>query len=155
MATKTKVNFNEFMQLAGEKPVGKREKEFKGGRALDVTEKQKSALHGFGIGYSSMMWRGQASDVLKVAFRRKDEHLATAAQMRALSKKGVTCVHKRTFKEASFILEGNDPDSYNGFTYFFRCGDEEREAHSRKEADSVFQELRATGKPVQVKRIEA
>ena len=155
MATKTKVNFNEFMQLAAEKPVGKREKEFKGCRALEITEKQKAALHKFGIGYSSMNWRGQASDVLEVAFRRAKNNLATAAQMRVLSKMGVSCVHKRTFKEAAFILNGNDPDNYNGFTYIFRCGDEEREAHSRKQADSVFQELRASGKPVQVKRVEA
>jgi len=153
--TKTKVNFNEFMQLAGEKPVGKTKSAFKGGRALEVTEKQKSVLHKYGIGYSSMNWRGQAIDVIAVAIRRANERLATASQMRALSKMGITHVDKRTFKEANFIIKGNDPDAYDGFTYVFKCGENERKAYSRKEADDVFQELRKTGNKIQVKRIEA
>jgi len=108
-------------------------------------------MHDFNIGYSQMRYHGTEVCVLREAERRMALGLATAPQMKAMYLMGVDDVHKRTFKEASFIIDGGDPDSYKGLKYTFIDEGKEVYAYSRKEADTIFKQLKAKNSKVKVK----
>lgn len=156
--SKFKTNYMEFMLLARERIAPKTKASMKGAWSEPVTDEQKEALHNYGIGVSGMAYYGQAKIVLKAAAARKQKGLATPSQMRSLYMKGVDDVHKRTFKEATFILEGGDPDSYTGLVYTFRYEQEgkqeEKSVRGRKKANELFQTLRSSATNIQVAMIE-
>lgn len=156
--SKFKTNYMEFMLLARERIAPKTKASMKGSWSEPVTEEQKEALHNYGIGVSGMSYYGQAKIVLKAAAARKERGLATPSQMRSLYMKGIEDVHKRTFKEAAFILEGGDPDSYTGLIYTFRYEKEgvgaEQSVRGRKKANELFQQLRTIATNIQVAMVE-
>lgn len=75
------------------------------GKMLDgPTEKQRATLRKFGVGYSELKCKGQASAVLGVVFARLNDDLATPGQMRALKRIGMTDVSGYTREQANEIL---------------------------------------------------
>lgn len=156
--SKFKTNYMEFMLLARERIAPKTKAAMKGTWSNPVTAEQKEALHNYGIGVTGLAYYGQAKIVLMAAATRKDRNLATPSQMRMLYMKGVDDVHKRTFKEASFILQGGDPDSYTSLVYTFKYTkegkEEQKTVRGRKEANKLLQILRSTTANVQVAMIE-
>lgn len=151
MATKTKVNFMEFMLLAREPLAPKRKAQMKFKWGEEITPKQKETMHNFGIGYSAMLYRGQATMVIDAAIRRREKNLATAAQMRTMYIMGVEDVHKRTFKEAAYIINGGAPDEYPGLTFTFLLDEKEKKVvKTRKKATEMLRQFRMEGHCIQV-----
>jgi hypothetical protein len=149
--SKTKVNFMEFMLLAREPLAPKRKAQMKFTWGEQITPKQKETMHNFGIGYSSMLYRGQAVIVIEAAVKRLEKGLASPAQMRTMYIMGVEDVHKRTFKEASYIINGGVPDEYPGLSFTFLLdGKETKVVRTRKKATEMLRQFRMEGHQIQV-----
>lgn len=143
------VNAKEFMMLAKEEFVTG-VTNLIGKQRDGITEEQKQTLRNLGIGHSQLKYKGEASPVIKVGIERRKSGLATPGQMRAMHEMGVTIVHKRTFREASYILDGGDPDTYDELLIMIIYDTNTAKgmkvtATTRKEAERVYQRLTANG----------
>ena len=142
------VNAKEFLSFSGKSIEIPYLCELKGKNQDGITVEQKKYLHKLGIGWSQLRYKGQAQIVLDVAIERLEKHLATPGQMRKLADMGVSIVHKRTFKEAKYILNGGSPDAYKGLliTIIYDHGTNKQcklTARSRRDAKQKYQMLLA------------
>ena len=104
------VNYKDFLRMAKVNVRIPTKLELKGKQADGTTSEQQKTLRKFGIGFTGLIYKKQAMIVIDIAIQRAKKHLATPGQMRALEEDGIPDVHKRTFKEAIWILHGGDVD---------------------------------------------
>lgn len=76
-----------------------------GWEALEPTEKQISAIESFGIDASTIEFRGHAAKILDSLITRSQQGMATAKQVRTLTKIGFKDVRLWTFDEANTIIK--------------------------------------------------
>ena len=84
---KTKIQPNTFLIAIGMAPMPTKYDLF-GWREEPATEKQKKELEKFGIAYSTIRYKGQASMVLQTIYKREADGLATPKQIQLLLEKG-------------------------------------------------------------------
>lgn len=114
------VNATDFLKLAHSEITILKMRDIPESQRNGITQKQRNYLHNMGIGYAQLHYHGQVDAVLNVAIKREKAGLATPAQMRAMESMGVSDVHIRTKEEAAYILDGGDPEEFDGFVVMFR-----------------------------------
>ena len=113
------MRFEEFLMLSNKELEIPYLKELTGKNRDGITQKQKDCLHRFGIGYTGLRYKKQASLVIGYAIERENNHMATPAQMRHLHRIGVPNVCDLTYKEAWCLINGCEPDMFEEFTIVF------------------------------------
>ena len=107
------VSYKDFLRMIHKDVRIPTKYELKGKCADGITAEQQKTLRKFGIGVTGLKYKGQATIVIGYAVERAKKHLATARQMKKMEESGIDMIHVRTFKEAKWILAGNDPEKYD------------------------------------------
>ena len=100
-----KIQADVYLTTLGEPPLPNKWDLF-GWRAESITQKQKSTLEEYGVAYSRVKYKGQASMLIQLIFNRAKNGLATPKQIQVLLKNGYTSarIAKLTKRGASRII---------------------------------------------------
>ena len=102
-----KIQPDTYLTACGLAPMPKKT-ELNGWRNDDITEKQKATLDKYGIAYARIKYKGQASLIINIIFKREEENKATPKQIQILLKNGYSIgrIHLLTKRGASKIISG-------------------------------------------------
>lgn len=100
-----KIQADVYLTACGYPPMPKKY-EFSGWKTEPITNKQKTMLERYGVAYSRVKYKGQASMIIDLIFKRNEEGLATPKQIQVLLKNGYSFgkVKRLTVKGASKII---------------------------------------------------
>ena len=100
-----KIQADVYLTACGYPPMP-RKWDFEGWRTDPITDKQKKTLDGYGIAYSRVKYKGQASMIISIISKRSAKTLATPKQIQVLLKQGYSMgrIKLLTVKGASKII---------------------------------------------------
>jgi len=100
-----KIQPDTYLTALGYAPMPKK-MEMSGWKQEPITEKQKTQLEKYGVAYTRIKYKGQASLILGIIFKRGDQNMATPKQIQMLLQHGYASGHikRLTLKGASKII---------------------------------------------------
>lgn len=100
-----KIQADVFLTTLGYPPMPKRN-ELSGWERDPVTDKQKNILDKHGIAYARVKYKGQASSIIEIIFKRDSKGLPSPKQIQILLKNGydIAEIQGMTRREASKII---------------------------------------------------
>lgn len=100
-----KIQADVYLTACGHAPMPKKD-QLVGWKADVITDKQKATLDKYGIAYARIKYKGQASMIISLIFKRDEGHLATPRQIQILLANGYAIgrIKRLTVKGASRII---------------------------------------------------